>query len=373
MNINHQNIEAYLLDYVEDRLSIGEKKQLEQFLKEHPKYQELLVDFQLITLEEPSLAFFPEKDKLYRQNEDKRTIPLYWKLAPIAAAAVFLLLALLWNPFQKTDQQLVGNKIEEKSLDGIEQAKETKQAINSNITANTNEQKEQEYFQSVVEPKNYKKGSFDTLSELNKEKATTGKTTAPESKNNRNIYTNLVIESNSKQEKGKQTNRTNAEETRIITSLNTEGREALIANQATTKESLESITEKAREHATHPESIKEGKLIQESPLTVALNTEREDPMKATESTDFEIDVLNEGEEAASSDFQEENAAPKSTRSAKVHTEKRRKNVLRLLGKKLERALVPEAFVHEERGDNKDLKVEIELERNLLKKVIRKNK
>jgi hypothetical protein len=90
-NINTDNYEAYLLDYMEGNLSPDEAKQLKAFVAAQGlDWDELTED--LPHLEAPAIAH-PDKESLKK----KRTlVPLYVKIASAAAAAGLLLTVTLW-------------------------------------------------------------------------------------------------------------------------------------------------------------------------------------------------------------------------------------------------------------------------------------
>ena len=112
-NITTDNYEAYLLDYMEGNLSPDEAEQLKAFVAAQGMDWDELTE-ELPHLEAPQIAF-EGKESLKqralslskgRPSEKKRTIiPLYVKIASVAAAAGLLLTVTLWpeKSMQKTE------------------------------------------------------------------------------------------------------------------------------------------------------------------------------------------------------------------------------------------------------------------------------
>ena len=112
-NITTDNYEAYLLDYMDGNLSPDEAEQLKAFVAAQGMDWDELTE-ELPHLEAPQIAF-EGKEKLMqrslslskgRSSEKKRTIiPLYVKIASVAAAAGLLLTVTLWpeKSMQKTE------------------------------------------------------------------------------------------------------------------------------------------------------------------------------------------------------------------------------------------------------------------------------
>ena len=102
-NINIDNYEAYLLDYLEGNLSPEGAAELRQFVVAQGLDWDELTE-ELPHLEAPALAY-ENKESLKkrplslskgRSNDSKRVIPLYVKIASAAAAAGLLLTVGLW-------------------------------------------------------------------------------------------------------------------------------------------------------------------------------------------------------------------------------------------------------------------------------------
>lgn len=90
MNINKENIEAYLLDYAEGTLTPQQKEEVESFLALNPQYKEMLALYDdSIKLEEEPIIFMGKEDL-------KRGAVLPWKkfaytISSLAAVALLLL------------------------------------------------------------------------------------------------------------------------------------------------------------------------------------------------------------------------------------------------------------------------------------------
>jgi hypothetical protein len=90
-NINTDNYEAYLLDYLEGNLSPDEAKQLKAFVAAQGMDWDELTE-ELPHLEAPAIAH-PDKKSLKKKGT---LVPLYVKIASAAAAAGLLLTVTLW-------------------------------------------------------------------------------------------------------------------------------------------------------------------------------------------------------------------------------------------------------------------------------------
>ena len=99
-NITTDNYEAYLLDYMEGNLSPDEAEQLKAFVATQGMDWDELTE-ELPHLEAPQIAF-EGKEKMKKKAT---VVPLYVKIASIAAAAGLLLTVTLWpeKSMQKTE------------------------------------------------------------------------------------------------------------------------------------------------------------------------------------------------------------------------------------------------------------------------------
>ena len=90
-NITTDNYEAYLIDYLEGNLSPDEAEQLKAFVAAQGLDWDELTE-ELPKLEAPQLAY-EDKEKLKKKGA---IVPLYAKIASVAAAAGLLLTVALW-------------------------------------------------------------------------------------------------------------------------------------------------------------------------------------------------------------------------------------------------------------------------------------
>jgi len=91
MNINTENYEAYLLDYMEGQLNAEETAQLKAFVATQGLDWSELTE-PLPHLEAPQMAYESKKDL----KKKRAIVPLYVKMAGAAAAAGLLLTVTLW-------------------------------------------------------------------------------------------------------------------------------------------------------------------------------------------------------------------------------------------------------------------------------------
>ena len=102
MNITTDNYEAYLIDYLDGNLSADETEQLKQFVAAQGLDWEELTEG-LPHLEAPQIVYQNKSDlrslslsKGRTDNEKRRIVPLYVKIASAAAVAGLLLTVSLW-------------------------------------------------------------------------------------------------------------------------------------------------------------------------------------------------------------------------------------------------------------------------------------
>ena len=102
MNITTDNYEAYLLDYMEGNLGPDETQQLQAFVAAQGlDWDELTED--LPKLEAPQITF-EGKDHLKKKHA---VVPLYVKIASVAAVAGLLLTIGLWPDKSASDAELI--------------------------------------------------------------------------------------------------------------------------------------------------------------------------------------------------------------------------------------------------------------------------
>jgi hypothetical protein len=94
MEINHENYESWLLDYIEGNLSPGQIMAVHRFLDQHPDLKAELESWKEAVLVPDPGVVFPDKDKLYRR---RRIAWLAW-MQPLGAAAALIAFFLAFFP-----------------------------------------------------------------------------------------------------------------------------------------------------------------------------------------------------------------------------------------------------------------------------------
>lgn len=90
--VNASNYSEYFVLYADDELNREEKDLVAQFIYHHPQYQAEFELLQSIKLQPEPHIVFPDKDALYRSEDDDKVVPFrWWRVG--AAAAVLLLIA----------------------------------------------------------------------------------------------------------------------------------------------------------------------------------------------------------------------------------------------------------------------------------------
>ena len=95
--ITKQNIEEYILMYVDQELSTDESDALLLFLQQHPEYQAMLTAYQATVLELEEAIIYPDKDILYKTEAPKVVVlPIanskakWWKMTAVAAVLALM-------------------------------------------------------------------------------------------------------------------------------------------------------------------------------------------------------------------------------------------------------------------------------------------
>lgn len=103
--VNMTNFESWFVQYTDDELTNEEKAETEKFVYNHPELQS---DFELLQktrLSADSNIRFPDKERLYRTDRERRqpvVISLWIRYA--VAAALILIAGFTWLRQQKTDE-----------------------------------------------------------------------------------------------------------------------------------------------------------------------------------------------------------------------------------------------------------------------------
>jgi hypothetical protein len=89
MEINRNNYETFFLLYLDRELNPSENSGVEKFLSENADLQK---EFSLLqqTILIPSPTVFDQKELLFRKEEKRRVIPMYWTRIAAAVAVLFL-------------------------------------------------------------------------------------------------------------------------------------------------------------------------------------------------------------------------------------------------------------------------------------------
>jgi hypothetical protein len=93
--INSSNYETFFVLYNDDELNNTQKAMVEGFFYSHPRYQSEFELLQQVRMEPEMSIAFPNKELLYRkEDDDRKVVPFpWWRLA---VAAILLLIAGLW-------------------------------------------------------------------------------------------------------------------------------------------------------------------------------------------------------------------------------------------------------------------------------------
>lgn len=78
MKINIQNIDTYLMSYIDNELSLADRKELELFIEAHPAYAKELALLKQTVLEADEVEY-EDKQLLYRFSEMEATLPSAFK------------------------------------------------------------------------------------------------------------------------------------------------------------------------------------------------------------------------------------------------------------------------------------------------------
>jgi hypothetical protein len=142
MSINAGNCESFFVLYADDELSNEQKAGVEDFVYHHPQFQAELELIQQLRLRADTSVVYPDRDSLYRKEQDDKVVPFrFWKMA--AAAILLLLAGWLWlnkenlpskpaiavtDKVEKSNEQSSENKLSEITT-GLHKQKQDQWAI----------------------------------------------------------------------------------------------------------------------------------------------------------------------------------------------------------------------------------------------------
>ncbi len=97
------NYEEQFLLYIDQEMNEEERAEVERFVLQHPSLQESFMQLKQTVLPVEPIQF-PNKATLYKQEEERRVVPIWFNWQRFTAAAVLTGLCFLtWTLLQKTD------------------------------------------------------------------------------------------------------------------------------------------------------------------------------------------------------------------------------------------------------------------------------
>ena len=88
--INITNYEEQLLNYIDDEITAGQRKEIEKIASRYPAVQQELTLLQKTKLQPEAEIVFPDKSSLYRREEKVRVISMIWFRVAVAAAIILI-------------------------------------------------------------------------------------------------------------------------------------------------------------------------------------------------------------------------------------------------------------------------------------------
>lgn len=128
MNINKENYEEFLFDYMEGNLSAEEHAELKAIIEKDEFLKSELAAFEQTILVPSDDVEYPYKDALLKQDKKTRIIPLYTYIS-VGVAAAIVLLAIVFMP-NAADNTLPDN-VAENTPNTISKETENTPHINS--------------------------------------------------------------------------------------------------------------------------------------------------------------------------------------------------------------------------------------------------
>lgn len=116
--VNESNYEEYFVLYGDNELTNEEKDLVEQFVYKHPQYQAEFELVQQARLVPDHGIVYPDKNELFRTEEDERVIPFrWWKMAAAAIVLLFLGVTAWYMMQEKEAEELTGPQIVKETKD----------------------------------------------------------------------------------------------------------------------------------------------------------------------------------------------------------------------------------------------------------------
>jgi hypothetical protein len=94
--VNASNYQEYFVLYGDDELTNNEKDLVEQFVQRHSQYQQEFELIQQAKLLPDNSIVFPDKNYLYRTEEDEKVIPFPWRKLAVAAVILLFMGGFSW-------------------------------------------------------------------------------------------------------------------------------------------------------------------------------------------------------------------------------------------------------------------------------------
>jgi len=88
--INVTNYQDQLLNYIDDEVTVEQRKEVEKFASQYPAVQQELGLLQKTKLQPEAEIIFPDKSILYRREEKVRVISMTWLRIAVAAAIILI-------------------------------------------------------------------------------------------------------------------------------------------------------------------------------------------------------------------------------------------------------------------------------------------
>ena len=163
MDINRNNYESFFLLYLDRELNEMDRKEVEKFLVENTDLQK---EFTLLqnTIQWPADIVFEQKELLYRKEEKRRVIPVYWMRMAAAIALIltgswFLMVWIAKNP----GQEIAGKGISPSATASAEKDQAPSNQGSENGLNQDNKNGAQEKDQvTIPSPKDQDKGNHTT-------------------------------------------------------------------------------------------------------------------------------------------------------------------------------------------------------------------